>query len=208
VPHALRVASFTSYTAIQQAVDGGGLPNGTSYVLYDNEHWSLTPADEQRQPATFAQQARALLHRHGLRLIFAPAVNLATVLAGVGANQKYASYLSLGLAADGARASDVFEIQAQQAIGTPTFDTFVTAAAVQARAANPPAPILVGLSTNPVGRPVTASDLLSAYRSTRTQVSGYWLNVPGSNAQCPSCGSAQPQVAVAFLQAVAAGAAG
>jgi hypothetical protein len=44
---------------------------------------------------------------------------------------------------------------------------------------------------------------MSAYSSARAVTDGYWLNIPQGGAQCPTCGTAQPQVAVAFLQALA-----
>lgn len=201
---ASRVATFTSFASLQAAIQAGTLPAGTKYVLYDDEDWTLTPVDEQQHPAAYAERARTLLHQHGLRLIFTPGVNLATVIAGTPSAQKYASYLTLGLAANGARASDVFEIQAQQAVATPGFAGFVTAAVAQAKAANPGAPVLIGLSTNPLGHRLTAADLLGAYRATRSEVDGYWLNVPGGGPNCPACGQGQPQVAVSFLESLGA----
>ena len=36
--------------------------------------------------------------------------------------------------------------------------------------------------------------------ATRSQVSGYWLNIPGQGTACPKCGTPQPQVAIDFLQ--------
>jgi hypothetical protein len=205
LPNAQRVVTFTSLSSIKASVDDGLLPAGTKYVLYDNERWALTPADEQRNPIASAEQARAFLHQHGLKLIFAPGVNLATVMAGTADNQKYTSYLAKALVANGVRASDVFEIQGQQLVGMPAFASFVAAAAGQAKSADPSVPVLLGLSTNPLGRTLTASALLDAYHSTRSLVSGYWLNVPAASAKCPTCGASRPQVAVSFLESLPAG---
>ena len=99
--------------------------------------------------------------------------------------------------------SDVFDVQAQQAEATPEFASFVTAAVRQARAANPRATVDVGIGPNPDGRVVTSQDLVAAYRSTRAEAAGYWLNLPAANAQCPQCGVADPQEAVQFLEAIA-----
>ncbi|MDQ6782881.1 MAG: hypothetical protein M3063_05445 [Actinomycetota bacterium] len=197
------VESFTSYGDIQRAFDTGAVAANIKYVLYDNEQWSFTPTAEQRDPVTYAQRAAAVVHEHGRQLIFAPAANLATVLSGGSPDQKFDRFLTLRLAGEGARVSDVLEIQAQQAEATPAFDPFVGAAVQQARLSNPNAVILVGLSTNPAGRAVTTLDLVSAFNSTRGMVGGYWLNVPGKSPKCPSCGEAQAGVGVGFVQAVA-----
>jgi hypothetical protein len=116
---------------------------------------------------------------------------------------KFQAYLDQNLASQGAKVSDVFDIQAQQAEATPDFMSFATQAVAQARAANPHAVVLVGIGTNPGGRPVTIQDVTSAYSAVRALADGYWLNIPQGNSQCPQCGPAQPQVAVAFLQGLA-----
>lgn len=201
------VKSFASYAVMSQAFASGSIPAGVHYILYDNEDWSYTPVDEQEAPITFAQEAETLVHQHGMQLIFTPAINLASEAAqgGKAAQAKFADFLDQNLAGQAARVSDVFELQAQQAVGLPEFSSFVTTATNQARAANASALILLGLSTNPVGRPVTAQDLLDAYNATRSEVDGYWLNIPGSGGgHCPSCGTPQPGVAVQFLQMLTA----
>ena len=107
------------------------------------------------------------------------------------------------MAARGARLSDVFEIQAQGAEATPEFVPFAAHAAAQARRANPHAVIILGLSTNPGGRLVTTQELLASYRSARAEVSGFWLNVPPAGPGCTACGTGHPELAVAFLRALA-----
>lgn len=94
-------------------------------------------------------------------------------------------YLDQGLAARGARVSDVFEIQSQQIEGTSAFLPFATLATAQAKAANPDAMLLLGIGTNPGGRSVTARALLNSYLSTRTKTNGYWLNIPSRDGPVP-----------------------
>ncbi|MHB1534951.1 MAG: hypothetical protein ACYC1D_10155 [Acidimicrobiales bacterium] len=69
----------------------------------------------------------------------------------------------------------------------------------QARAADPKTLLFVGLTTEVRGQHITAETLLGAYRSTRSDVSGYWLNLPGGTAKGPQ----GADVAVAFLTALA-----
>lgn len=211
LPDATAVRSFASYATMQQAIISGTLGTQVRAVIYDNEHWSFTPTNEQQQPIQYAQRAASLAHQHGLRLIFTPAINLASLLSpgavssgsGSASTSKYNAYLSLRLAAQGAQVSDAFEIQAQQVEATAQFAGFVTAAVSQARTANPRALILLGIATNPLGRMVSPQDLMAAYSLTRSQVAGYWLNIPGASAQCLTCGNAQPQVGVGFLEDLA-----
>jgi hypothetical protein len=81
------------------------------------------------------------------------------------------------LAEPGAKAADVFEIQAQGTEGTPLVASFASSALTAARAARSSEPGLVGLSTNPDGRTVTPADLLRLVRSV-PHATGFWLNVP------------------------------
>jgi hypothetical protein len=78
---------------------------------------------------------------------------------------------------------------------------FVRQAAAQARAARAGVTVLAGLSSNPSGPPVTSGQLTDVIRSTRSMVDGYWLNIPGQGARCPSCSPPAPGVAQQALQA-------
>ena len=205
LPRAVAVESFTSYHALQRALYKGTMDPGIRAIMYDNELWNLTPSNESSHPALFGARARALAHRLGMTFIFTPATDLANAnstrpTAGAAVFQQY---LADHLAARGARVSDVFEIQAQRAEATPEFLPFATRAVAQARTANPHAEILLGVASSPGGRSVTSQDLLDAYRSTRSMVAGYWLNIPLSGPGCTDCGGGDPQVAVAFLRSLA-----
>ena len=84
--------------------------------MYDNEQWSLTPAREQADPVRYEQLFGQLAHRHGYKVILAPAQDLvpgfdkSSFRSGKAVWQ---SYLSMGLATASARAADIYEIQAQ-----------------------------------------------------------------------------------------------
>ena len=203
IPKATRVERFTSYATLQAAVSQGSLMPGVSALMYDNEAWSFTPPSEQSNPMQYAAQAETLAHQHHLKIIFAPAANLAELGAAAnGAMDKYGNYLAQHLAT-GSRVSDVFDIQSQQAEGTPQFASFVDQAVGQARDANPGAILMAGIGPNPGGRTVTSTQVLDALQSVRTQVSGFWLNLPAGTPECPQCGRVQPQVAVQVLKSLA-----
>jgi len=217
VPLATRVQSFASVTDMQTAIQSGAVEPGVRYLLYDNEAWSFTPDNEKQAPFTYAAQAESLAHAHGYQLIFTPAANLAPILSpayttsnrlGSGTD-KYSGYLNLDMAGLGAARSDIFEIQGQQAEGSPDFASFVQQATSQARAAAPGRPVLLGITTSiPGGGGVSAATLSNVVAETRSVVDGYWLNVPQASAQCPVCGAADVGSAVSFLESYASGTGG
>jgi hypothetical protein len=110
------------------------------------------------------------------------------------------AYLLDGIAAGAARYADVIDIQAQRAETAPSaYASFVTAAAAQARKANPHVLVLAGLRS---GFLVTAAELFAAYSSVKSIVDGYWLNIPGSGALCPSCRAPDPRPALELLRRI------
>jgi hypothetical protein len=198
LPHATYALTFANFATLQAAVDGGRVPSMVSYVVFDDEKWPATPPEEQRDPIGYASRAEAVAHAHGLGLIFTPAANLAEVLSpSYTEATKYDGYLGLGLPKSGAGISDVYEIQGQQDEGRPSFLSFVNQAVGQVRSANPSAAVFLGLTTKAPGQAVTAALLESDFEATRSEVTGYWLNIPSPH------GPEDPGVAVQFLQSVA-----
>ncbi|MDH6108458.1 hypothetical protein P3T36_003898 [Kitasatospora sp. MAP12-15] len=194
-------ASFTSYTALRSAFAKHSLDPRIRAVLYDNEHWSLTPADEQADPAHYDQLAAELVHRNHLLFIAAPAPDLVNKLSPDTTTDKFGAFLGLGVLGQAARYADVLDIQAQGAENNPTlFASFVSAATAQARQANPHVKVLAGISTNPSGTAVTAATIDSAARTVRTAIDGYWLNDPAASAACPACAGPYPQTALTALR--------
>ena len=212
VPLATKVQSFASFATMRAAIEGSTIEPGVNYVLYDNEDWAFTPASEQAAPFTYAAQALALAHAHGLRMIFTPAANLSPVLSPGystsdqlgSAKGKFSGYLGLNMAGQGAAVSDMVEIQGQQAEDEPGFTTFVRQAALQARAAAPAHPVLLGITSAVPGSGAVSSETLTGVvAATRSLVDGYWLNVPGVSPQCPNCGQVDAGPAVSFLESYA-----
>jgi hypothetical protein len=191
------VESFASAAELQSAVREHALPAHTYAVLYDPEGWAFTPISEQRNPVAAAVTAAATAHAHGLQFFVAPGLNLSTVLSPSGRGTREAQFLSLRLVGQMARSADAVELQAQSLErNRRAYRSFVTAAAAQARAANPEVHLIAGLSTNPPGAVVTVSELRDDIRATRSTVNGYWLNVPGAGARCPTCNASRPDIAI------------
>jgi hypothetical protein len=199
------VADFRSYAELKKMIRQGAIPASIHWVMYDNEQWSLTPADEQADPVRYEQLFARLAHRHGYKVILAPAQDLVPGFdknSFRGGQAVWQSYLSMGLATASARAADIYEIQAQpyeMTVYRPrhAYASFVAAAAAQARAANPSVVIYAGLSTQRVSN---AAQLLQDYEATRNLVDGYWLNIPRHDQPGP------PGLADQFLRTIPASA--
>lgn len=168
------VTDFKSYAAFGKAI--GHLHRG-QWVLYDNEHWSFTPVNEQRHPAAYMRKFARLAHQHGLKVIEAPARDLMAVPGGDCTRQQGQTtdkaYLACRIPRD-ARFADIYEIQAQADQPTASgYARFVKAARRQARAANPHIVLLAGLTTDRGG---SAAQILACWKVTSKLVAGYWMN--------------------------------
>lgn len=198
---AMLVAAFDNYSALESTLNQGHLSSRFRGVLFDDEAWTLTPGYQQKNVAKYEQKAAELAHSHGLFLIATPGVDLTRVLDRGGPGTAFQKYLNLGIAGDAARYADVIDIQAQSTQAqTAEYTSFVAAAAVQARAANPNVVVLAGLSTNRPGPAITVSKLAAAVRSTHAIVNGYWLNIPVPGRACSYCHAPEPGLADGLLQ--------
>jgi hypothetical protein len=75
----ITVVTFSAVRELTETIIGKRLPADTGAVLYDCEAWPFTPTAEQHDPVGATSKAKAVAHSHGLALIVAPALNLATV---------------------------------------------------------------------------------------------------------------------------------
>ena len=197
---AMPVASFSSVAALRSALARNRLPAGTQAILYDPEVWAYTPAAEQRDPVMAAGQAARLARSRGLRFIVAPAMNLTTVLDPGSSAPRWQTFLDLRIIGSMARVAGTVELQAQSLERDPAaYAAFVREAAAQARVANPKVTVLAGLSTNPPGTAVDSQQLTAAVQASRSDVDGYWLNIPGSGPRCPTCNAGRPELGAAVL---------
>jgi len=190
------VVDFKSYALMEHAFATGGIPTGVSAIMYDNEDWSYTPAPEQLQPAHYEQLAAELIHSHGLKFLATPGADLSKVLDSNGTGNQYQRYLSLDLAGEAAKYADILNIQAQGEEGDATaYARFLTSAIAKARAANPNIVIYAGIST---ARSSDPNAMFNAVQATKSQVTGYWLNVITSTG-----GAAAVTLAENFVNSVA-----
>jgi hypothetical protein len=195
---AVHAQSFKSVDDIRSALASNALSPDVKGVMYDYEKWRFTPESEQRS----VKEAADLVHARGLLFLAAPAVDLVPVLAPDSDRKRQDdTYLSLGLAGDAARYADVVDIQAQRFQNEPQrYESFVRAAAAQARGANPKVVVLAGVSTQPGGRETSADAILKAIQATRDVVDGYWFNIPEPGEMSPNVRAFRPDIALDVLR--------
>jgi len=136
------VLAYNSYAQFAADLASHAIAPTYTWVMYDPEHWTLTPLNEQQNPALYLQQFGQLAHAHGLKVIEAPARDLALA---PGATCPHAPsenldhwYLRCNLPAAAAANADIVVIQTQVTTTTPAeFDYLYTTSRTQAQAANP-----------------------------------------------------------------------
>jgi len=190
-------AAFTSFATFEKEV--GSLEN-VKAALYDCEAWTLTPPDEQADPAGYMRKFCQLAHEHHLLCITTPGRDLAEHQPGSDLDEKY---LAMKLPESAARYADYFEIQSQHdEVDAQAFAGFVAKAAAQARRANPSVRVLAGLSTAHGKDNVAADQMLRAADAVARTIVGFWLNIPRKGEACPGCpAEPHPEIAVRFLAA-------
>lgn len=206
-PNAVRAAIFQDEKHLETAINNGTLPPSTQAVIYDDEHWRLTPLNQQQHPGYWYQRAANAAHAAGLTFIATPGTNLADVV-NPGTDPAWQRFLAAGIDRPIAQNSDIYEVQSQVLEATPsTYGSYVSQAAQQAHAANPAVIIMGGLSTNPSGTVQPGWVLLAAAQASVNDVRGWWLNDPAMGQACPRCSGPYPQIVVDFLNGLAAPAA-
>ena len=134
-------------------------------IPYDPEHWAFTPISEQESIGPSSAAAQSLASRDNTKLIIAPALDLIKVLAP--GQKDSQGYLALDIAGEVAPHACAIDIQAQALEANPIeYTSFVRQAATQAFKANSSIVIFAGLSTNPSGHRVTATELFQDVQST------------------------------------------
>lgn len=147
-----------------------------------------------------------LAHQFGLKLAAAPAVDLVnSELRKIRRFHlsRYSAFLNLKIPKKVGSYADLYEIQAQGSEMDPElYRSFVERASQQARQSNQNLIVLAGLSTNPNGQKVTAEMLYQDFKAVKSDVNGYWLNVPAGGPWCPRCGKPDLKVGIDFIKQV------
>jgi hypothetical protein len=109
------VLTYSSYARFSSDIRSGAIRFPYTWVMYDPENWSTTPVGERRNPVKYMTLFGQLAHAHGLKVIQAPALDLATVPGSVLPRHPGESadqwYVRAGIAGKAAAAGDIFQLQ-------------------------------------------------------------------------------------------------
>jgi hypothetical protein len=176
------VLGYTSYAQFSSNIQGGSIKFPYGWVMYDPEEWSQTPLNEQQNPIRYMTQFGQLAHANGLKVIMAPAMDLAYVPGSVIARlpgETPAHWLvRVNLAGAAGTAGDIYNIQNESlTTNLPQYDLLFNNGAAQARAANPNVQVFAEVST--VNG--TPQQMVAAAQSVSSD--GYYVAAPNATAQ-------------------------
>jgi hypothetical protein len=178
---AVGTALFTSYADFAGKIQRHAMPAGVRAVAYDPELWRATPVAERIDPQRYMRLFAAAAYQHGYATILMPGRDL---LAGAGPCRQQGgealdgAFVRCGLAGEGARLAQIFELQtAPVELSSTQLRGFAAACARQARAANPSVVLIATLSTQPGGRWASGGQLARAAAALRPFVQGFQLNM-------------------------------
>jgi hypothetical protein len=176
------VLAYTSYARFSSDIRSGAIRYHYTWVMYDPENWSATPVGERRNPARYMALFGRLAHAHGLKVIQAPSLDLATVTGSVLARRPGESadqwFVRVDLAGAAAAAGDIFQLQDQSnATAGGQYGRMFNATESQARAANPNVLVFSEVSTVDA----TAAQMATAAKSISPD--GFYVAAAGKVAQ-------------------------
>src|SRR3984885_4479806 len=176
------VLSYTSYARFSSDVRSGAVRYRYKWVLYDPENWSATPLSERRNPVRYMTLFGQLAHAHGLKVIQAPSLDLATVTASVLPRHAGASadqwFVRADIAGKAAAAGDIFQLQDESnTTAGGQYAYMFNTTERQARAANPDVQVFSEVSTDDA----TAAQMATAAKSITPD--GFYVAADGKVAQ-------------------------
>jgi len=176
------VLSYTSYARFSSDVRSGAVRYRYKWVLYDPENWSATPLSERRNPVRYMTLFGQLAHAHGLKVIQAPSLDLATVTGSVLPRQPGESadqwFVRADIAGKAAAAGDIFQLQDESnTTAGGQYAYMFNTAERQARAANPDVLVFSEVSTDDA----TAAQMAAAAKSITPD--GFYVAADGKVAE-------------------------
>ena len=136
------VLSYPSYAQFSSDLTSGAITYPYKWVMYDPEEQSATPVSEQQNPVRYMTLFGQLAHAHGLKVIQAPALDLAYVTGSVLPRHPGETadqwYVRVNIAGTAAAAGDIFQLQNESNITSGgQYAYMFNETQAQAQAANP-----------------------------------------------------------------------
>ncbi len=180
-----------SEALLAQDVADGQVPDSIRAVLYDNERFADTPADEQADPMRYDELVAQMAEEHGW-------VSICDFV------QPDRLPKSARVPEDEVPPCDIVGLNTvQQSERDPgAYATLVEQMVGAVRTMAPTTPVIAGLSSNPSGSPVTSAEIANDIEATWRTVDGYWLNVPSPGVGCPHCHEPDPTLMADALAGV------
>ena len=172
------VLTYTSYAQFSTDIANGNISYPYKWVMYDPEVWASTPLNEQQNPVKYITQFGQLAHAHGLKVIQAPALDLAWAPGSVLPIQRGESgdqwFVRVNLAGASAAAGDIFDLQNESNVTSGgQYAWMFNTTASQARAANPNVKAYSEVATDSA----TATQMATAAKSISPD--GYYVAAAG-----------------------------
>jgi hypothetical protein len=176
------VLSYTSYARFSSDIRSGAIRYRYKWVMYDPENWSATPVGERQNPVKYMTLFGQLAHAHGLKVIQAPSLDLATVTGSVLPRQPGESadqwFVRADIAGKAAAAGDIFQLQDESNITAGgQYAYMFNTTERQARAANSNVLVFSEVSTDDA----TAAQMAAAAKSITPD--GFYVAADGKVAQ-------------------------
>jgi hypothetical protein len=177
------VLAYTSYARFSSDIRSGAIRYPYNWVMYDPENWSATPVSERQAPVKYMTLFGQLAHAHGLKVIQAPALDLATVPGSVLPRHRGESVnqwnVRVNIAGVAAAAGDIYLLQDESntTVAGGVYASMFNSAESQARAANARVRVFSEVST--VNG--TAAQMATAAKSIRPD--GFYVAAAGKVAQ-------------------------
>jgi hypothetical protein len=177
------VLAYTSYARFSSDIRSGAIRYPYKWVMYDPENWSATPVSERQAPVKYLTLFGQLAHAHGLKVIQAPALDLAAVPGSVLPRHRGESvnqwFVRVNIAGVAAAAGDIYLLQDESntTAAGGVYASMFNSAESQARAANASVRVFSEVST--VNG--TAAQMASAAKSIRPD--GFYVAAAGKVAQ-------------------------
>ena len=176
------VLAYTSYARFSSDIRSSAIRYRYKWVMYDPENWSATPAGERQNPVKYMTLFGQLAHANGLKVIQAPALDLATVTGSVLPRQTGESadqwFVRVNIAGKAAAAGDIFQLQDESnTTAGGQYSYMYNTTATQAQAANASVKVFSEVST----LNGTAAQMATAAKSIRPD--GFYVAAAGKIAQ-------------------------
>lgn len=174
-----RVLGYTSYAQFSSDINSGSITYPYKWVMYDPEAWAQTPVNERQDPVKYMQLFGQLAHANGLKVIQAPARDLAYVSGSVYPRLPRESadqwFVRIDMAGTAAASGDIFDLQDEaNTANLSAYDSLFTKTQSQALAANSSIQVFSEVST------VNGTPDQMAAAAKSVSASGIYVAAPGA----------------------------